>query len=126
VPFQTTVNTVTEDQTYTFTGLFGLRTPQDIRLYAGIIESTGGAQVEAPLPFLDRRLWLSAEAFDFSRPGDLAPHLRLTGRYQFHPNLYLLGGYDDPLEEGSFFLGGGIRWTDENIKYLLGLAGSAF
>ena len=125
-PFTTTVNTVTQDRTYTFTGLFGLRTPQDLRLYAGLIESTGGAQVEYPLPILDRRLWLSAEAFDFGRPGDQAPHLRLTGRYQFHPNLYLLGGYDDPLEEGSFFLGGGIRWTDENIKYLLGLAGSAF
>ena len=126
VPFQTTVNTITQDRTYAFTGLFGLRTPQDLRLYAGLIENTGGAQVEYPLPILDRRLWLSAEAFDFSRPGDLAPHLRLMGRYQFHPNLYLLGGYDDPLEEGSFFLGGGIRWTDENIKYLLGLAGSAF
>jgi hypothetical protein len=46
------------------------------------------------------------------------------GRYQFHPNLYLVGGYDDPLERNrSFFLGGGIRWNDDNIKSLLGLAG---
>ena len=66
------------------------------------------------------------EAFDFSRPGDLSPRLRLMGRYQFHPNLYLIGGYDDILEEDSIFLGGGIRWTDENIKVLLGLAGGAF
>ncbi len=51
--------------------------------------------------------------------------MRLTGRYQFHPNLYLIGGYDDPLENESFFLGGGIRWSDENIKSLLGLAGGA-
>ena len=81
-------------------------------------------QVEYPLPVLDRKLLLSFEAFDFSRPNDLAPHLRLLGRYQFHPNLYLVGGYDDPLERNrSFFLGGGIRWNDDNIKSLLGLAG---
>ncbi len=126
VPFTTTVRTTTQGRDYTFTGMFGLRALPELRLYAGLIESTAGGQVEYQLPYLDRRLWLSAEAFDFNRPGDLAPHLRLMGKYQFHPNLYLLGGYDDPLEEGSFFLGGGMRWTDENIKYLLGLAGAAF
>jgi hypothetical protein len=31
-----------------------------------------------------------------------------------------VGGYDDPLERDSFFLGGGIRWRDDNLKYLLG------
>jgi phospholipid/cholesterol/gamma-HCH transport system substrate-binding protein len=126
VPSTTTITTLTQEQKNTATGLFGFRTPQDMRLYAGIIESTGGVQVEYPLPYLDRRLWFSAEAFDFDRPNDLSPHLRLMGRYQFHPNLYVIGGLDDPLEEDSFFLGGGLRWTDENIKYLLGLAGSAF
>ena len=121
----TTTTTLSQEQDYVFTGLFGYRTPQDLRLWAGLIEGTGGAQVEYPLPLLDRRLWLSLEAFDFSRPNDLSPHLRLQGRYQFHPNLYLIGGYDDVLEEDSLFLGGGIRWTDENIRILLGLAGGA-
>ena len=75
---------------------------------------------------LDRRLLLSFEAFDFNRPNNQSAHLRLLGRYQFAPNLYLVGGYDDPLERSrSFFLGGGIRWNDDNIKALLGLAGSA-
>jgi phospholipid/cholesterol/gamma-HCH transport system substrate-binding protein len=121
----TSITTSTQERDYVFTGLFGYRTPQDLRLWAGIIESSGGAQVEYPLPILDRRLWLSFEAFDFNRPDDLGPHLRLQGRYQFHPNLYLIGGYDDILEEDSLFLGGGIRWTDENIRVLLGLAGGA-
>jgi phospholipid/cholesterol/gamma-HCH transport system substrate-binding protein len=121
----TTTTTLTQERDYVFTGLFGYRTPQDIRLWAGLIEGTGGAQVEYPLPLLDRRFWLSVEAFDFSRPNELSPHLRLQGRYQFHPNLYLIGGYDDILEEDSLFLGGGIRWTDENIRLLLGLAGGA-
>jgi len=33
----------------------------------------------------------------------------------------VVGGYDDFLEDDSLFLGGGIRWNDENIKYLLGV-----
>jgi phospholipid/cholesterol/gamma-HCH transport system substrate-binding protein len=123
-PETTTIRTITQERTYSATALFGYKAPLDARLYAGIIENTGGAQIEYPLPILDRRLLLSFEAFDFSRPNDLAPHLRLLGRYQFHPNLYLVGGYDDPLERNrSFFLGGGIRWNDDNIKSLLGLAG---
>jgi phospholipid/cholesterol/gamma-HCH transport system substrate-binding protein len=114
----TTVNKITTEKSYAATGLFGYRGPNDVRLFAGLIENSGGAQVEYPL--LDDRFLVSFEAFDFNRPEDLSPHLRLTGRWRFHPNLYLVGGYDDFLEDDSFFLGGGIRWNDENIKYLLG------
>ncbi len=122
VPQTTTINTLTYERRYVLTGLFGYQGLGDLRLWAGLIEDSGGAQVEYPM--LDRRLWLSLEAFDFSRPQDLAPHLRLMGRYQFHPNLARVGGLDDPLEDEAVFLGGGIRWSDENIRYLLGLAGS--
>lgn len=115
----TTVNKVTTEKSYAATGLFGYRAPGNVRLFAGLIENSGGAQIEYPL--LDERFLVSFEAFDFNRPEDLAPHLRLSGRWRFHPNLYLVGGYDDPLEDDSFFLGGGIRWNDENIKYLLGV-----
>ncbi|HWM90628.1 MAG TPA: hypothetical protein VN493_07665, partial [Thermoanaerobaculia bacterium] len=115
----TTVNKITTEKTYAVTGLFGYRAPRDVRLFAGLIESTGGAQVDVPL--LSDRFLVSFEAFDFNRPEDLSPHLRLSGRWRFHPNLYLVGGYDDFLEDDSFFLGGGIRWNDENIKYLLGV-----
>lgn len=117
-PEVTTVRTVSEEKSYVATGLFGYRGPRDMQLWAGIIENTGGAQVEYPL--LEKKLWLSVEAFDFDRPNDLEPHLRLSGRWFFHPNLYLVGGYDDPLEGDSYFLGGGIRWRDDNLKYLLG------
>jgi phospholipid/cholesterol/gamma-HCH transport system substrate-binding protein len=114
----TTVDTLSVEDRYVATGLFGFQAPRDVRLWAGLIENSGGVEVDAP--FLDRRLLMSFEAFDFNRPGDESPHLRLTGRWQFHPNLYLVGGYDDPLEEHSLFLGAGIRWTDDNLKYLLG------
>lgn len=116
----TTTRTITREKSYQVSALFGYKTPQDLRLWAGLIESSGGAQVEYPL--FDKRLWLSFEAFDFGRPNDEAPHLRLSGRYQLNPNLYVIGGYDDFLESryDSLFLGGGIRWSDDNIKYLLG------
>jgi phospholipid/cholesterol/gamma-HCH transport system substrate-binding protein len=125
IPMTTTTRKITQERSFAATGLFGFQAPGDVRLWAGLIENTGGAQIEYPLRILDRRLWLSFEAFDFNRPQDLSPHLRLLGRYQFHPNLYVVGGYDDFLEEDSLFLGGGIRWTDENIKRLLGLVGGA-
>ncbi|HEX5758960.1 MAG TPA: MlaD family protein [Thermoanaerobaculia bacterium] len=115
----TTVETLTQEDERVITALFGYRGRNDVNLWAGLIEDSGGAQVEYPL--FDRRLWLSLEAFDFNRE-DLDPHLRLSTRWLFHPNLYLMGGYDDFLEDDSFFLGGGIRWRDDYLKYLLGSA----
>ena len=92
-------------------------------LRGGLIESTGGAGVDWIAP--QKRLGLSLEAFDFGRDEvaeDLAPRLRLTGKYLFNDNLYVVGGYDDLLETefGSAFLGVGIRWEDDDLKYLLG------
>lgn len=113
-----TIDTVSVEDRYVWTGLFGFQAPRDVRLWAGLIENSGGVEVDAA--FLDRRLQMSFEAFDFNRPDFDQPHLRLAGRWQLHPNLYLIGGYDDPLEQDSFFLGAGIRWPDENLKYLLG------
>ena len=33
-----------------------------------------------------------------------------------------MGGYDDPLvsDRDAFFLGAGIAWSDEDLKYVLG------
>lgn len=123
IPQTTTLHTLSQEQTSTATGLFGYKGPYGSRLWGGIIEGTGGGQIEYPLPILDRRLVMSFEAFNFNRPNDQSAHLRLMGRYNLNQNLYLLGGYDDPLENHAFFLGGGIRWSDENIKYLLGTLG---
>lgn len=121
-----TIQTFTTENTYVGTGLFGYKGPYGSRLWAGIIENTGGAAID--YPFLRRGL-ASFEAFDFSHQDQRDhPHLRLTGRWQFAPNLYLVGGYDDPLEKQfrSLFLGAGIRWSDDNLKYLLGAAASRF
>lgn len=116
---QTIETLTTRDQT-SVTGLFGYRTGQGTRLWAGLIESNAGVKVDYPL--LHDKLWLSFEAFNFDRPGNLHPHLRLSSRWWLHPNFYIVGGYDDFLESDrdSVFLGGGIRWNDDELKYLLG------
>jgi len=110
-----------EQSKYNWSALFGF--PFDERrgnLWAGIIESSAGVQVD--YSFLDRRFALSVEAFDFGRERELDPHLRLTGLWNVTPHIYLKGGYDDPLvdEFRSPFLGAGVRWTDNDLKYLLG------
>lgn len=117
---RTVIETFTREDEAVLTALLGLRLDNDIRLWAGLVEESFGVEIESP--FLDRRLWLDFKAFDFDRPDDRSPHLRLSGRYHLNDNIYLIGGYDDPLESefGSFFLGGGIRWSDDNLKYLLG------
>lgn len=113
-----TIERVETDNSRVFTGLFGYRAPNDMRLWAGLIEGSGG--VSAEYPWAEKRLQFKIDAFDFNRPNNQRPHLRFTTRWQFNQNLYLLGGYDDPLERSSLFIGGGIRWNDDNIKYLLG------
>ena len=114
----TTIETFTKKDGFVVSALFGWDSPLRTRLWGGIIEDSGGVAVEQPL--LGRRLWTSLEAFDFNRENDLDPHLRLGARWQLHPNVYLYGGYDDPLERDSLFLGGGVRWNDDNLKWLLG------
>jgi phospholipid/cholesterol/gamma-HCH transport system substrate-binding protein len=124
----TTTRVETREDTTTISALFGfpLRTagaggerPQ-AALWAGLIEGNFGGQIDYPL-FRDRLL-VSFEAFDFSRQGDLDPHLRLTSEFRLTRNLRLFAGYDDPLAKPyrSVFVGAGIRWSDDDLKYLMG------
>ncbi len=115
----TTVRRVTTEDDLTLSAQVGFRLG-DARVRAGVFESAGGAGLDYGL--FDERLWLSLEAFDFGREEDLDPRLRLTGRFRLHPNFHLLAGYDDFLESdrSSLFFGGGLSWTDDDLKYLLG------
>ncbi len=90
------------------------------RLWAGLVENTGGVQIDYGL--VPDRLWLALEAYDFSREQDLDPHLRFSALWYPWRNFYLEGGYDDPLvgDLASPFIGVGIRWSDDDLKYLLG------
>ena len=115
----TTTETRTVDDKYALTAQFGFVSGA-ARLRTGIFESTAGVGIDYGV--FDEKLWMSLEAFDFGRPDKLDPHLRLTGKWWLHPNLYLLAGLDDFLVSDSetLFLGGGVRWSDDDLKYLLG------
>ena len=88
--------------------------------WTGLIENEGGLQVDYAL--IPDKVWMSFEAYDFSRELDQDPHLRLSATWFPWKNLYLRAGYDDPLvdELESPFVGAGLRWSDDDIKYLAG------
>ncbi len=99
----------------------------DLTFRFGFIRSKGGAGLDYHL-FKDK-LVLSAEVFDFSRPGDRA-HMRAYGTIYLYKHLLLTGGADDVLTKNgarNYFFGAGLRFNDEDLKALATtLAGSAF
>ena len=36
------------------------------------------------------------------------------------PRLFVTSGIDNPLNDTAFIIGGGVRWRDDDLKYLLG------
>lgn len=94
----------------------------------GAIESTGGVGIDY---FKNHdKLKFSAEAFDFNALNDLRSnraHLKAQVRYQMLKHLELSGGWDDFLNPKSqnIFLGLGLRFIDNDIKYLSGASSLA-
>ena len=114
-----TIETLKVEDDLTFNALLGIPLRGNFRAWTGLIETSFGVEVEyTPHP----RWIFSLEAFDFNRRNDLEPHFRFTTGWRVHDNVYLVGGYDDFLtdDNGSLFFGGGIRWSDDDLKYLLG------
>lgn len=116
----TTERTVKIEDKVLFSAQFGFELGETGRFRAGLLESSAGLGVD--LPLFDRRLWLTLDAFNFDREEDLAPQLRFATRFRLNDHLYLLGGLDDFLEDDrdSIFVGAGVRWSDEDLKYLIG------
>jgi hypothetical protein len=70
---------------------------------------------------LKDKLTLSVEGFDFSRPGNRA-HVRAYGTIVLYKHLLLTGGVDDLITKvggRNAFAGGGIQFTDNDLKALL-------
>lgn len=113
------IETQTVEDDTTVSALFGFPVGERYRLWAGLVESRFGVQVDYRP---SERFDVSFEAFDFDRARELDPHVRLTAAWRPLEHFYLLGGYDDPLvsERDSFFVGAGVRWRDDDLKYLLG------
>jgi phospholipid/cholesterol/gamma-HCH transport system substrate-binding protein len=92
-------------------------------LRAGLFESKGGVGIDRDM--LKNRLRLTVEAYDFGR-SQKPPHLRFEGRYFITHNLFAYAGWDDPTlsHHSSVLFGGGVTWSDEDLKYLMGTAAS--
>jgi phospholipid/cholesterol/gamma-HCH transport system substrate-binding protein len=117
-----------------------------LTLRYGLKESTGGIGADADAHWFNRDLRVSADVFDASF--DDYPRVKLTAAFELFRHLYVLGGVDellnDPAElsivRGSsdvpiqfdtfrfgrdYFLGGLLRFNDEDLAALLTIGGSA-
>ncbi|MFZ5468820.1 MAG: MlaD family protein [Myxococcota bacterium] len=106
---------------FAFSLLVGWRfDPLPLVVRAGLMESRGGVGLDVLL--LKERLRLTADLWDFERNGP-NPHLKVHGALYVFPNAWVMAGWDDFLnvdrDLSSVFLGAGVRWDAEDIKYLL-------
>ncbi len=111
------------DQT-TFNAQIGYHLFPELTVRGGLIESRAGFGIDQSL--FRKKVVLSLEAYDFGRDQN-PPHLRFEGRYFLTDNIFAYAGWDDPTwsEGSSVLFGGGITWSDDDLKYLLGTAASA-
>lgn len=118
---------VTETQRYErdflISGQVGWQLDPTLAVRVGLFDNTGGVGADYRL---NERLIVTGEAFDFGQRRDDNPHLRLYGEYTIRkeqprtPRLFVTTGVDNALNDTAFTFGGGVRWRDEDLKYLLG------
>lgn len=92
----------------------------DFTLRGGIIESTGGVGLD----YNKGPVGVSFSAFDFRTKFGGKPHLKAWGNVNLTHGIYLTGGADDfinPNQPVDWFVGAGLRFTDEHVKSLFGL-----
>jgi phospholipid/cholesterol/gamma-HCH transport system substrate-binding protein len=122
----TTFRTVNSQQTFTASAQFNKRLGKNLVVHAGIIDGFGGGGAE--FRALDDRFRLGALAYDFNkREGKENPRLRLTTTYELWKGIYAQAGMQDIANKDtrSVFVGGGVRWKDEDLKKMVGLIGIA-
>ncbi|VAX34145.1 hypothetical protein MNBD_NITROSPIRAE03-775 [hydrothermal vent metagenome] len=95
---------------------------KDAVLRIGLMENTVG--LGADQFFMNDRLKVSADIWDFDNEEEGAgrPHLKLSMDYYLFRNLFVSAGVDNLLNSrwrGVYF-GGGIKFEDEDLKYLFG------
>ncbi len=102
-------------------------------LRAGLFETTGGFGTD--FHFWGDRIKLTAEAFDFDTQDKTVrrnAHLKAYASVLFYNHIYAMAGIDDPTrtdpetgkakDEKNFFVGGGVRFTDDDLKAIFGTA----
>lgn len=115
---KTQTNSVTYNRDdLTFNVQFGKRF-WDLTLRAGIFSSSGGLGADYYL--FNDKLKLTLEAYEWRK--DTNPRVRFAASYDFWNSFFLSAGVDDIVSDDgntSFFMGGGIYFSDDDIKFLL-------
>jgi phospholipid/cholesterol/gamma-HCH transport system substrate-binding protein len=103
---------------------------KDLAFRFGLFENTVGMGVDFDIPFgTDKFRWVtSLEMFDFrgrDRVDDDRPHLKWLNRVFLLRSFYLAFGADDFVSRrnANGFFGAGIRFCDDDIKYLFAQIG---
>jgi phospholipid/cholesterol/gamma-HCH transport system substrate-binding protein len=83
----------------------------------GLIETTGGLGLDAE--FLKDSMKFGFDLFNFT--ADQYPRLRAAWTWEFVKHFYVTAGVDDIANRAGrdYFVGGGFRFTDEDLKTLL-------
>lgn len=118
--------TVTTDQTFTASAQFAKRIGPLV-FSAGIVENKGGGGLELRTLENDA-LRIGVLAYDFTKRDDKPnPRYRFTTSYQFWKGAYVQAGVQDIGNKDlrTVFFGGGLRWKDDDLKKMVGLAGAA-
>jgi phospholipid/cholesterol/gamma-HCH transport system substrate-binding protein len=94
----------------------------DLGVRGGLMENSFGVGADY---FLDTPgLQLSLDFWDFSSDDPLTKnvHAKATARLRFLKYLYVQGGYDNPFNRqlDTGFVGGGLTFDDDDLKYLIG------
>ncbi len=119
-PGSTTVSETYEDR-LRFSVMFAKRWG-NLAARVGLIESRGG--VGADYFLFSDKIKFSVDAWNFNstEPGNENTHMKASLAYQFSKVVFLNAGYDNFLNSGraSAFAGLGVRFDDDDLKYLLG------
>lgn len=123
IPVTTTTNQVKYEKDWVFSAQAAWQVDKT-RLRVGVFDGSGGVGADY---FVNDRLSLTGEIFDFNeRAGNEEPHLRMFGNWTVmkerpnFPTVFLSTGVDNVLNDNAFTIGGGIRWSDDDLKYLFG------
>ncbi len=120
-PPGSTVVTDTYEDKFKFSLEFAKRWG-NLALRLGMIESTGG--VGADYYALDDRFKFSIDSWNYNstEPNNENAHVRATANYSLSKVLFINAGYDNILntKRATPFVGLGLRFDDEDLKYLLG------
>jgi phospholipid/cholesterol/gamma-HCH transport system substrate-binding protein len=99
----------------------------DIAFRVGLFDGSAGLGADIDIPFkTDKFRWVTTfEGFDFrgwNRRHDKRPHLKWLNRMFLMRNIYFTFGADDFVSKhnANAFVGIGLRFGDDDVKYVLG------